>query len=165
MEQQGYHVMIGKKRPGARSYTPDTLWEKAYEYFEYMKDRTWKRLDLIKAGDLQGEVIELPVPTPFTLETLCLFLGITVNAFYGYSTKEENEEYHDVCKQIKMIIDAQHFEGGMTNIYHAGLAARKLGLADRQDITSGNDKLAPPVIIFKHTGEPPLTPNPSPSND
>jgi len=135
-------------------YTPETLWQKAYDYFVYMNGRCWTKLDAIKGGDRAGDLIEIPIPTPYSLETFCTFAHIGTATWALYCKNEEyGEEMHEVCARIKGIVDSQHFEGGMTNIYHAGLAARKLGLADKQDITSGGDKIAPPVIVFKKTLE------------
>lgn len=150
----GYHELIGRKfRKPPLKLTPEELWARAYEYFDFMRERAWKRLDVMRSGDLAGSLVEVPIPTPFSLQTLCTYVGISDTTFQRYSKSPDYTDFHDVCHVIKQIIDAQHLEGGLTAIYHPGMAARLLGLVDKQDVTSGGDKLAPPVITFKKTEE------------
>lgn len=149
----GYHQLIGRRLSKNLSYTPDELWEKAFAYFEYMQNRSWDRIEAIKGGDRAGDLIRIPVPTPMTIESFCMFAGISPGTFNKYRTSKDYPDHNEVAEQIYSIISTQNFEGGMVGSYHAGLAARKLGLAEKQDITSGGDKLAPPIIVFKKSEE------------
>lgn len=149
----GYHQLIGKRLGANLKYTPDALWEKAFAYFEFMQNRHWNKIEVIKGGDRAGDLIEVPIPTPMTLESFCMYAGISMCTFNKYRTSPDFEFHNEVAEQIYSIISTQNFEGGMVGTYHAGLAARKLGLADKQDVTSGGDKLAPPIIVFKKSEE------------
>ena len=66
------------------------------------------------------------------------FVNITSQTFYNYTKEAGYETYFDICARIKDIIDGQHFEGGMTGAFDAGIVARKLGLPEKQNIDQRN---------------------------
>lgn len=128
-----------------KKYTPEELWEGAKQYFEWCNKHPWKKKEQKRGntsinvkGDFKASnkalsgIIEMPIQRPYSIEGLCTFLSITTKTFYNYSQENGYETYFHICSFIKQIIDNQHFEGGMTGAFDAGIVARKLGLIDKK---------------------------------
>lgn len=128
-----------------KSYTPQEFWDKACEYFEWCKKHPWVKREQKKGntsfnvkGDFKASakalsgIVEIPVERPYSIEGFCIYAGINKQTFYNYAKKEGYETYFDICAYIQQVIDTQHFEGGMTGAFDAGIVARKLGLAEKR---------------------------------
>lgn len=136
-----------------KKYTPDEFWNKFLEYKEWadknplmiieqtkMPQRIPSNYDRLKHGSIKGflkQTIPLPHPRAYSIEAFCAFANINRSTFYNYESKDGYETYFNTSKRIKDIIDSQHFEGGMAGVFNSNLAARKLGLVDKKDMTSG----------------------------
>jgi len=141
------HPMWGEpRRP--KKLTPDELWEAALNYFKWCIDNPLFEIEQTKMPqrlpanynkkahgpikNFTSQITEIPHARAFTIEGLCLFVGIDMQTYYNYaSNKETYKTYFDICARIKLVIDTQHLENGMVGIFNAGLVARKLGLADK----------------------------------
>lgn len=110
-----------------RSYMPDTLLEKALEYFEWVDNNPLKEQ---KAFAYKGEVtvVELNKMRAMTLTAFCLFANITMQTFFTY---EKQKEYSEVTSFIKNHITTQKFEGASADLLNANIISRDLGLVDR----------------------------------
>ena len=123
-------------------YTPEKLWEEAVKYFDWMSKRVWNKNEAIKSGDRVGDIIEVPTSTPFSCESFCLFADISGDTFRNYqSNKEGYKDFLEVSTRIRAIIDSQQFEGATVGAYNPNIIARKLGLQDKQDITTDGEKI------------------------
>lgn len=131
-----------------KKYTPKGFWEKACEYFEWSDNNPWVKKEAVKSGENAGMLIEIPTERPYSIERLCLFAGITNQTFLNYESKEGYETFFEVTARVRMVIDSQHFEGGMTGSFNANITTRKLGLVDRQDIESGGKPIQKNIISF-----------------
>ena len=130
---------LGQNPPGRpASYTPDQLWPKSLEYFEWCENNPWHKVEAVKGGENAGMLISVPISRPFTLSGLCVFLGIAVDTFNRYS---HLQEYSEVTTRIKEICYTQKFEGAAVGAYNANIIARDLGLKDSTDITSGGNEM------------------------
>jgi hypothetical protein len=116
-----------------KKYQPLELWDKAIEYFEHNLNNPWIKKEVVKSGMHAGEVVDLEIQRPYSIEAFCLFAKITYQTFQNYSKEKGYETYFEVCKRVREIIDTQHFEGGMVGEFNSNLTARKLGLTDKQD--------------------------------
>jgi len=123
-------------------YTPESLWEEAVKYFDWMKERHWNKMEAIKSGDKAGTTMAVPTQTPFSIESFCLFADITTETFRNYySNDDEYKDFFGVTMRIKGIIESQQFEGATVGAYNPNIIARKLGLTDNHDIKSGGEKI------------------------
>lgn len=112
-------------------YTPETLWDKAKEYFEWCLASPWFKKEAIKGGDAAGTIIEIPTAKPFTLKGFSLFAGISFQTFENYSKKEG---YVDITTRIREICYTQKFEGAAVGAFNANIIARDLGLSEKSEI-------------------------------
>jgi len=119
--------------------TPEELWNKAIEYFEWANANPWYKNEAVKAGDHFGENVLSPIERPLSYEGFCLFADIDTDTFDNYcSNKGTYKEYFGVALKIKRMIDTQQFEGGMVGAFNPQVTMRKLGMKERSDITSGD---------------------------
>lgn len=114
-----------------KAYTPDELWSKACEYFEWCDSNPWNKHEAIKGGDAAGSVIDIPTERPYTLHALCIFSGIVTNTFRNY---EQDEAFLSVTTRIREIIYSQKFEGAAVGAFNANIIARDLGLTDKKEL-------------------------------
>lgn len=113
--------------------TPQELWDKAAEYFQWCDDNPWQKIDAAKAGDRFGEHVVIPTSRPYTISGLCLYLGIHKDTFRNYEKKPGYEAYFGVAHAIKQICYTQKFEGAAVGAFNANIIARDLGLKDRTE--------------------------------
>lgn len=97
--------------------TPDLLWSAACDYFEWC------------ANNPIGEKMR-----PFSLTGLMLHLDTGVT-FWNDFKRANHKEFSDTITRIEQVIETQQFEGATVGIFNANIIARKLGLADRQEVT------------------------------
>ena len=58
-----------------------------------------------------------------------------------------SEDFSAVISMVEEIIETQQFEGAAVGAFNANIIARKLGLADKQDITSNGETVHTTVIF------------------
>jgi hypothetical protein len=132
-----------------KKYTPEEVWNEFVDYVEWAKTNPWKKQDFIKSGEMAGQIVELAIERPLSIEGFCLYAGITSRTFKNYSSAEGYETYFQICTHIKDICDAQNTEGGMVGAFNASLVAMRLGLKQRNDITSNGEAITAPTIIVQ----------------
>jgi len=133
-----------------RKYTPETLWESALAYFKWCDKNPWIKTEY--KGSPPAKV-EIPIARPYTWEGLNLHLGVSKDYFgqLKKNLKEEDEHYDDflgVIEAIRDIMDAQKLEGAMVGAFNSNIVARYMGLKDRTDITSDDEKIDQ---VYKYT--------------
>lgn len=117
-----------------KKYNPDTLWQKAMDYFEWVEQNP---LYECKPFAFQGDVTKESIPKmrAMTEMAFCLFAGITDETFRNYkSGNEEYKEFFGVAKMIEQVIYNQKFEGAAADLLNSNIIARDLGLTDKQDM-------------------------------
>lgn len=113
---------------------PDILWESACEYFEWCDNNPWQKTEAAKAGDHFGEVVTAPTSRPYSQRGLCIFLDIDENTLTRYCEEDEYKDFWATANKIRNIIKTQQWEGAMVGAYNSNIAARSLGLTEKQDI-------------------------------
>ncbi len=98
--------------------SPDVLWEASCEYFQWCDDNKW-----------DGEKVR-----PYTIEGLCIFLGINSRTFRNYQSKDEYKDFLPILSTIEDIIRTQKFEGAAVGAFNSNIIARDLGLKDETSI-------------------------------
>lgn len=114
-------------------YTPDGLWEEAVKYFEWISEKVWNKKEAIKSGELAGTLIDIPTSTPMSIEGFCLFADLGRTTFNDYE-KDLDPDFPLVVAKIKSVIESHQFEGATVGAFNSSIIARKLGLADKQEI-------------------------------
>lgn len=122
--------------------SPEHLWESCEQYFEVTEKRKWNKTDF-RGKD--AEKVIIPTETPFTLQGLCLFLGIDVRTWNDYKNLESHKDFHPITTHVEQIIYVQKFEGATVGAFNANIIARDLGLVDKKEI---DDKTPPKKIEF-----------------
>jgi len=140
------------------SYTPQLLWDEAVKYFEWISVKVWNKKEAIKSGDMAGSLIDVPTSTPMSIESFCLYADIDRDTFKNYESNEGSyKDFFGVTTRIRTIIESQQFEGATVGAYNPNIIARKLGLADKTDVTSnGKDVANLPPVINVYNSAPPM---------
>lgn len=155
--------------------SPDVLLKACYEYFEYEHARTWSKPEAIKGGEFAGQLVNVTVKTPFSIEGCCIFIGVNAKWFNDFEdrvkkdkarisalnpaeiTKEDedrlilNNEFSEVITHVKEVINKQKIEGALIGAFHATLASQLAGLATKTE-TALTGKDGGPVEIKTITG-------------
>lgn len=124
------------------SYTPETLWDEAVKYFDWVSSRVWNKKEAIKSGDMAGTLIDIPTSVPMSDKGFCLFADIDNKTFNNYISNEEPyKDFFQIATRIKAIIDTQQWEGATVGAYNPNIIARTQGLVDKKDVTTDGEKL------------------------
>ena len=117
--------------------TPGLLWEAVCEYFQWCDNNPWKteKKKETKDGSFTEET---PTARPYTFSGLCFYLGCNEAYFRQFKT-DCTEDFSTVINDIESVIETQQFEGAAVGAFNANIIARKLGLADKQDILSKSE--------------------------
>lgn len=117
--------------------SPEQLVNSCNEYFDWCIENPLKEQLTYHA---QGVITKTEgnKMRPFTLEGLCNFIDISVETFKNY---EKDKDFFGVTKRVRQIIDNQQFEGASAGFLNPNIIARKLGLTEKQDVTTGGEKI------------------------
>jgi len=122
--------------------SPELFLEDAYEYFRSVDENPWLKSDVLRSGEYAGTIIQIPTQRPYTIQGLCIFLGISQETFSNYSYAPGYEDFFGVCQHVRQIIENNQLEGATVGSYNASIIGRLLGLVDKQDITSKGQSLS-----------------------
>jgi len=123
----------GEGRP--MLYTTPELWKKAVDsYFAWCDVNPIMRNEALKSGVDAGRIIQIPIERPYLIEGLCDFLDISVDTFRNYEKGNGYEDFFLVSAYARNRIYSQNLTFGYTGAFDAGLVARKLGIADKQEM-------------------------------
>ncbi|MCL1933964.1 MAG: DNA-packaging protein [Candidatus Azobacteroides sp.] len=112
--------------------SPEELLEKCYPYFEWCDKNPWIKKDVIRSGVEVGKLIDIPTQRPYTIEGLCVHIGINRRSFDEYNARED---FFPVTTHVREIIEANQLEGAVVGAYNHNIIARKLGLTEKVDVT------------------------------
>lgn len=118
--------------------TPEDLWFKACEYFEWVENNPLYEMKAFNCGEMG--IVQEPIAKirAMTLMGLCFFLDISDDTWLNYS---KNEDFFGVCNDIKRVIFTQKFEGASAGLLNASIISRELGLADKTDVTTNGESM------------------------
>lgn len=124
--------------------TPEGLSQACDEYFVWCQQNPLKEQVVFHS---QGKITHstLNKMRAFTLHGLCNFLDLSVE---GWKLYKNRKDYVGVTTRAEQIIYTQKFEGAAAGFLNANIIARDLGLTDKQDLTSGGEKIQQNVIEF-----------------
>lgn len=131
--------------------TPEQLWEKAVEYFEWI-DANPITKEIVTTGDYNKVVTET-LRKPYQITGLILWLGVSWSQYQRYRDDENYKAFWPIVKELDGIIYAQKFEGASAGIFNPTFIARDLGLADVKDLKSTDGTMTPKEVITTMTPE------------
>jgi hypothetical protein len=108
--------------------TPEELWEKAIQYFQYIDDNPILKTDF---KGKENEIVKYDLQRPYTWQGFYVFLG--VKDLEHYKTKAV---FSEILTHIGNIIYSQKYEGASVGIFNHAIIARDLGLTERIDHTT-----------------------------
>lgn len=128
------YVQAGKQLrcPRGANYTPAELMQRGVDYLEFMRDRHWNKVEVLKGGEMAGTFYDVPTSCPLDIKSFFLFAGFGARRWQKY---RENEAYEDVCDWIEDCIELQNYEGAAVGVFNANLVARRHKIADKHDTT------------------------------
>jgi len=124
-----------------KGYTPKEWHDKFIEYFEWADKRSWNKSELIKSGEMVGEIIPVPSPIPFSVKGFCLFAGVSMQTFYNYESLKGYEDYFEITQWGRTIIETQQLEGAIVGQFQHNIIARIQNIAERTDITTNGNEI------------------------
>jgi len=131
MTEEIWQIAVSRKiklgRPPAYE-TPEQLLEVAFEYFEYIKENPLKEQRVFSTGKRQT----LDKMRAMTIQSFCLFAGISRVTFDAYRDKQSMEE---AVQFIRDVIYSQKFEGAAADLLNSNIIARDLKLAEINEHT------------------------------
>ena len=112
--------------------TPQELADACNEYFEWVLENPFKEENLFA---FQGSVTKADAKKmrPMTIEGLCNFIDIAKSTFYEYG---KLEDFSNIVTRASQIIENNQYEGAAAGFLNPSIVARKLGLADKQEVKS-----------------------------
>jgi hypothetical protein len=136
--------------------TPDIMKEACYEYFKWCEDHPLIEIDF--RNSKKGlEKIELPKMRALTLEGLSMFLHVNSKYFIqfenGLSEKKDeiSKDFSNIVTHIREVIRNQKFEGAAAGFLNPNIIARDLGLKERTDLTTDDEKIN--ITFFEKKNE------------
>lgn len=126
--------------------SPIHLWKEACKYFKWMDRSPFIIVEAVKSGDLAGKLIKMPKKKPYTLDTFCLFLGVSPSYFRTLKSNvingknPPNASLLTVFEHVEGIIKSQKFEGASSGLFNSAIISRDLGLVDKKELGSDPDR-------------------------
>lgn len=141
-------LQVGRPR---KYETPELLWAAACEYFQYVESNQLERVEAIKAGNMAGMLVSVPVRRPFTKIGMQCYLGLSSS--YLRDLKGD-KEFSAVLELIDNVIETQQLESALAGLTNAMLTSRLLGLVDKQAVEQTGDMKATFSINVVNSGIP-----------
>ena len=110
---------------------PEYLWNEACKYFDWCEENPLYFKKYLKCG---GEIIEVEEQRmrPYSIEGLCIHLGVTRQTFLNYSKKETYRDYFEVCELIRDVIFDHNLCGALVRSLKPCVVARELSMRTTQ---------------------------------
>ncbi len=130
--------------------SPEDLWEKACEYFEWCEANPLKEEKLFHHQGVitKGTTNKLRA---FTLKELCLFLGVN-EVYFNQFNEEDNEDFSKIITRIRDVIYTQKFTGAAADLLNPNIIARQLGIKEQSDITTNGNEINTSIPLVLQDG-------------
>lgn len=139
--------------------TPELMREAAFEYFKWCDANPDYR---VEARTEDGMTVNHPVPVrrPYTLLGVCRYMNASAAYLRVFKLTSSDEGFLTVIKEIEETVADQQVSGAMNGFFNGNLVSRLNNIADRHDVTSGDQPLQAPKVNVYNTA-PPLAGNES----
>lgn len=156
---------------------PEELLLACQDYFNWVDAHPWYKVEQLKKPyeesytDSKGEkkirmvhITKVPTARPYTIQGLCIFLGVNSVWFNQFETAQKNKDddlakdFSKICTHVREVIYQQKFEGAAVGAFNANIIARDLHLKENTDVTTNGNDLPtnnlPPQINVYNTAPP-----------
>jgi len=117
--------------------TPEKLWERAEQYFQWCDDNPIITKRPITSGKAAGTMTKVEHTRLYTIKAFCLHANVSEKYLKEVSQSgDESSQYYIVVMKILMIIYTQNLEGAAADIYNPIIVSKILSL----DKDTGSDK-------------------------
>lgn len=128
--------------------TPEKLLELFRDYVRHEAENPMYKVDYVGKD---GRLEKTALATPITFEGFeCyLFDNEIINDLGDYAKNKDGRytEYAPIIAYIRNHCFVHNFKGAAVKLFDPNLIARKLGIKDGQDVTTGGDKLNQPITV------------------
>lgn len=128
-ERDFYQIKPKMGRPVAIQ-NPEELRVKANQYFQWCIDHPLKEEQVVKYKE-HYEKATVNKPRVFTINGLCMFIGIGLSTFYDY---EQKPEFTEIITHIRNVIYHQKFEGASAGFFKENIIIRDLKLRETSEV-------------------------------
>lgn len=122
--------------------SPEKLWEYFTEFVNHEKNNPMYRRDYVGK---EGVAVNTPLQVPITFEGFECWLADNeiINDLGDYSSNKGGayEAYSTTITRIRNNCFSQNFKGAAVGLFNANIIAKKLGLVERQDVTSKGENV------------------------
>lgn len=128
-QQQQSHWSVLNAGKIVVSDSPQSLWEKAVEYFKWCDANPIIRKITLSAGKNAGKRVNEEFQRPYTIKALCIHCGILEEYLRDIrQSKDESSDYYNVVTKILYIIYTQNAELAIVGIYNPIFTAKLLNI-------------------------------------
>lgn len=127
--------------------TPALLWDAACEYFTWCDDNPIIKKDVVRSGKNAGDIIDIPMQRPYSLSGFLFYVGAG-DAYWRQFKAADHEDFSTVINDIEKVIETQQFDGATVGIFNSNIIARKLGLVDKTDVTTGGEQVGLKIEVL-----------------
>lgn len=113
---------------------PAQLWLSCLQYFEDCVNNPLTKEE-IKIVNGVVERVHVEQPTAFTIASLCMFIGMTVETWHQYKKKPN---FSEVCHGVQDIITTQRLRYGLSGHFNSNLVAKLEGLVEKSENVNHN---------------------------
>ena len=144
-----YEVLNVRGIRGAQLRTAQECLDYVSEYLEWCRANTLYRNEVMKGGNMAGEIIAVPIRRPTSIGAFCLFIGWSIKEFNRNFEKlealvadggvDENSLEIELLygySLIKELITMDMDEGALAGLVDANYMAKLRGLRELKDVTS-----------------------------
>ena len=141
-----FYLNRKKNGPNKKYEDPNDLLSAACEYFDFVDQNPWTKYEAIKSGEMAGQLIQIPTQRPYTLQGLCLFLGVNVAYIHDLEKSlegkddEMSKQYSQILTRIRETIYNQKFEGASVGAFNPMIMSRDLNLRENIDIEHSGEQ-------------------------
>ncbi len=131
LQRRNTYSKLAADRQADTEYTPQSLWEKALEYFRWTENNPLKEEKVFSSGK-KATVNKIRA---MSATGFCVFAQLSKSALEAYA---KTDDYAEIISRINDIIYMQKFEGAAAGLLETSFVARELGLRDQTDVTTNS---------------------------
>lgn len=118
---------------------PNEIIEALDEYEYWCKENPLTKEDFIKSGEMAGQIVKINLTRTPNITGFCAYLGISNQTLLNYENLPENRDFFEAIAYVRAKLTGHLGDNSLAGVANPMIAARMLGLKEKQDITT-NDK-------------------------
>jgi len=126
-----YREWFGKKK---LIETPEIFEAEFEEFIEWCKEHPIMKPEIMRSGEKQGQVVEVPMPRIADMKGFAAFLGISYRTIMNYGSAEEWKDFHDVYRRASDYMDNEKLVNGLIGNADPRIIQAMLGYRDKQEM-------------------------------